>query len=78
MSEAGIIILPRPSDANEEASINDDAIPEPHSTAEKSSKPEILHSELFDPNDSWYDAPPEGFNLTVRSFFLWMYLAFLT
>ena len=28
-------------------------------------KPGIPRSEMFDPEDSWFDAPPEGFSLTV-------------
>lgn len=30
-----------------------------------SSKPGIQRSEFFDPEDSWFDSPPEGFNLSV-------------
>ncbi|XP_022980004.1 putative RNA polymerase II subunit B1 CTD phosphatase RPAP2 homolog isoform X1 [Cucurbita maxima] len=73
VSEAGIIILPRPSDANEEVSTNGKNISEPYSSSEKSNKPGILHSDLFDPEDSWYDSPPEGFSLTLSSFAtMWM------
>ena len=28
-------------------------------------KPGIPRSEMFEPEDSWFDAPPEGFSLTV-------------
>lgn len=28
-------------------------------------KPGIPRSDMFDPEDSWFDAPPEGFSLTV-------------
>lgn len=68
MSEAGIIILPRPIGANEEASTNPVNASEPHSFSEKSNRLGELRSDLFDPSDSWYDAPPEGFSLTVSSF----------
>ncbi|CAK9324503.1 unnamed protein product [Citrullus colocynthis] len=73
VSEAGIIILPRPIDANEEASTNPVNASEPHSFSEKSNRLEELRSDLFDPSDSWYDAPPEGFSLTLSSFAtMWM------
>ncbi|KAL0547401.1 hypothetical protein IC582_017335 [Cucumis melo] len=73
VSEAGIIILPHPSDANEEASTEPVKASEPHSFSEKSNKLGVLHSDLFDPSDSWYDAPPEGFSLTLSSFAtMWM------
>lgn len=28
-------------------------------------KPGFSSSDLFDTEDSWYDSPPDGFNLTV-------------
>ena len=28
-------------------------------------KPGVLSSDLFDSEDSWYDSPPDGFNLQV-------------
>lgn len=28
-------------------------------------KPGVLSADLFDSEDSWYDSPPEGFNLNV-------------
>lgn len=29
-------------------------------------KPGIPRSDMVDPEDYWFDAPPEGFSLTVR------------
>ncbi|EOY34547.1 F2P16.20-like protein isoform 3, partial [Theobroma cacao] len=31
-------------------------------------KPGIPHSDMFNPEDSWFDAPPEGFSLTLSTF----------
>ncbi|XWS29044.1 hypothetical protein CRYUN_Cryun25bG0122900 [Craigia yunnanensis] len=31
-------------------------------------KPGIPRSDMFDPEDSWFDAPPEGFSLTLSIF----------
>lgn len=66
MSEAGIIVLPRPEDVNEGEPLEDSDVSEPEQAPLKwPNKPGIQHSDLFDSDDSWFDAPPEGFNLTV-------------
>lgn len=66
MSEAGIIILPNQHDVDEVKSTeNTDAL-EPEAVPVKwPNKPGIPRTDLFDPEDSWFDAPPEGFSLTV-------------
>lgn len=66
MSEAGIIILPRPDDLPEgESTEMPDSLEPDGASIKWPSKPGIPRSDLFDPEDSWYDAPPEGFSLTV-------------
>lgn len=59
MSEAGVIILPHPHDTD-----NDEML-ERESSSVKWPTKEIPGADLFDSEDSWYDAPPEGFSLTV-------------
>lgn len=67
VSEAGIIILPHQGDVDEGELMDDIDMLESEPTPLKwPRKPGVPHSELFNPEDSWYDAPPEGFNLTVR------------
>ncbi|KAE8732791.1 F2P16.20-like protein isoform 2 [Hibiscus syriacus] len=48
-------------------------VPEVESELEEASvkwpaKPGIPRSDFFDPEDSWFDAPPEGFSLTLSTF----------
>jgi hypothetical protein len=63
VSEAGIIILPYP---HEGESMEDDDLLEPEpAILQWPRKPGIPHSDLFDTEDMWYDAPPEDFSLTV-------------
>ncbi|KAH9670398.1 putative RNA polymerase II subunit B1 CTD phosphatase RPAP2-like [Citrus sinensis] len=74
VSEAGVIILPSPRDGHEGESMEDPDVLEPEAALLKwPSKPGIPRSELFDPEDSWYDEPPEGFSLTLSPFAtMWM------
>lgn len=59
---------------DEEDSIEDVDMLEPEQAPSKwPRKPESQY-DLFNPEDSWFDAPPEGFNLTVRVFFLLLLL----
>lgn len=68
MSEAGIIILPHPCDTGEgESPVDNDLLESEPVPLKWPGKPGISHSNVFDSNDSWYDTPPEGFNLTVSS-----------
>lgn len=74
VSEAGVIILPSPHDGHEGESMEDPDVLEPEAALlKRPSKPGIPRSELFDPEDSWYDEPPEGFSLTLSPFAtMWM------
>lgn len=74
VSEAGVIILPSPRDGHEGESMEDPDVLEPEAALLKwPSKPGIPRSELFDPEDSWYDEPPEGFSLMLSPFAtMWM------
>ncbi|CAJ2628517.1 unnamed protein product [Trifolium pratense] len=69
VSEAGITILPHPPDAVEEGTVDDDDILESNSVTPKwPRKPGISEFDLFDSEESWFDAPPEGFSLTLSPF----------
>lgn len=74
VSEAGVIILPSPHDGHEGESMENPDVLEPEAALlKRPSKPGIPRSELFDPEDSWYDEPPEGFSLTLSPFAtMWM------
>lgn len=63
MSEAGVIILPCLHNSNQGNPMEDVDMLEQESAPVK--WPGIPQSELFEPEDSWYDDPPEGFSLTV-------------
>ncbi|XP_057963100.1 putative RNA polymerase II subunit B1 CTD phosphatase RPAP2 homolog isoform X2 [Malania oleifera] len=75
-SEAGIIILPCPHDADEGECEEETDVLEPEPTPSNwPRKPGITPDDLFDPEDSWYDSPPEGFCLTLSPFaMMWMAL----
>lgn len=74
VSEAGVIILPSPHDGHEGESMENPDVLEPEAALlKRPSKPGIPRSELFDPEDSWYDEPPEGFSLMLSPFAtMWM------
>lgn len=66
VSDAGLIILPPAHDVEEEVSLEDlKTVEIDVDTVKWPRKPGISTSDLFDSNDSWFDAPPEGFSLTV-------------
>ncbi|KAL3749926.1 hypothetical protein ACJRO7_010971 [Eucalyptus globulus] len=67
---AGLIILPRPHEVDEKAPVEDNADPlEVDSASVKwPKKPGIPTADIFDADDSWYDAPPDGFNMTLSPF----------
>lgn len=66
VSEAGIIILPPPHDAGEEGTLEDvDILQNDSVTVKWPRKPGISEADFFESDDSWFDAPPEGFSLTV-------------
>jgi hypothetical protein len=70
-AKAGIILLPSTHQLDEE-------VTEEHSEEEMTeeeptllkwpNKPGIPDSDLFDRDQSWFDGPPEGFNLTLSNF----------
>ncbi|CAJ1967317.1 unnamed protein product [Sphenostylis stenocarpa] len=69
VSEAGIIILPRPNDAVEEGTMEDaDILQNDSVTLKWPNKPGISDIDFFESDDSWFDAPPEGFSLTLSPF----------
>ncbi|PNY04850.1 hypothetical protein L195_g001281 [Trifolium pratense] len=69
VSEAGITILPHLPDAVEEDIVDDDDILEANSVTLKwPRKPGVSEFDLFDSEDSWFDAPPEGFSMTLSPF----------
>lgn len=76
LSEAGLVILPQPHDLDQGDPMEDvDVLDEESSTIKWPGKPGIPQSECFDPENSWYDAPPEGFSLELSSFAtIWMAL----
>lgn len=69
-SEAGIMILPYPNDVNNEESIeNGNRLePEPEPETAPLKWPKKQGPDTFDPEDSWFDAPPDGFSLTLSAF----------
>lgn len=55
-----------PEDVDEGESLMDVDASEPEKAPLKwPRKPGTKHFDMFDPEDSWFDAPPEGFNLKV-------------
>ncbi|XVF46222.1 hypothetical protein PTKIN_Ptkin03bG0010000 [Pterospermum kingtungense] len=71
VSEAGLIILPCPSEVDKEEPAKDADLLQPESEAvpvKWPTKPGIPSSDMFDLEDSWFDAPPEGFSLTLSTF----------
>ncbi|BAT96524.1 hypothetical protein LR48_Vigan02g017500 [Vigna angularis] len=67
VSEAGIIILPH--DAVEEGTIEDaDILQNDSVTLKWPRKPGVSDIDFFESDDSWFDAPPEGFSLTLSPF----------
>ncbi|KAH6819012.1 RNA polymerase II subunit B1 CTD phosphatase RPAP2-like protein [Perilla frutescens var. frutescens] len=69
VSEAGVIILPPPHgvDAAKSEENDDDMYTDPVQL-KWPPKPGFSGSDLFDSEDSWYDSPPEEFNLTLSPF----------
>ncbi|WVY99222.1 hypothetical protein V8G54_031373 [Vigna mungo] len=69
VSEAGITILPWPHDAVEEGTIEDaDILQNDLVTLKWPRKPGVSDIDFFESGDSWFDAPPEGFSLTLSPF----------
>ncbi|KAJ6677376.1 hypothetical protein OIU85_010535 [Salix viminalis] len=76
LSEAGLVILPQPHDLDQGDPMEDvDVLDEESSTLKWPGKPGIPQSEYFDPENSWYETPPEGFSLELSPFAtIWMAL----
>ncbi|KAL1535008.1 protein-serine/threonine phosphatase [Salvia divinorum] len=69
VSEAGVIILPPPHGVDTAKSEeNADVIETDPVQLKWPLKPGVLSSDLFDSEDSWYDSPPDGFNLQLSTF----------
>ncbi|XP_068341042.1 putative RNA polymerase II subunit B1 CTD phosphatase RPAP2 homolog [Pyrus communis] len=68
VSSAGIILLPRPDGADEEEPTEDVDMLEPEQAPLQQRNPGIPNFDLFDSEDTWFDDPPEGFNLTLSPF----------
>ncbi|XP_031476222.1 putative RNA polymerase II subunit B1 CTD phosphatase RPAP2 homolog [Nymphaea colorata] len=74
-SKAGIIIIPPDHDINEAdlKKVTEETLPAHNQST--SLKISSLSSDIFDPDNSWFDSPPEGFSLTLSSFAtMWMAL----
>ncbi|MED6182469.1 hypothetical protein PIB30_028735 [Stylosanthes scabra] len=69
VSEAGLIILPPPQDNVEKETKDNIDMEETESVTVKwPQKPGFPEFDVFDNEDSWFDAPPEGFSLTLSPF----------
>ncbi|KAK4778482.1 hypothetical protein SAY86_006010 [Trapa natans] len=69
VSDAGLIILPPSHGVEEEVSLEDPKTVEIDiDTVKWPRKPGVPTYDLFDSDDSWFDAPPEGFSLTLSPF----------
>lgn len=66
MSKAGIIILPPPQEVDEAIHQKNDEMLDVEPTPLKwPRKPGMPNFDVFESENSWYDRPPEGFNMTV-------------
>ncbi|XP_071937101.1 putative RNA polymerase II subunit B1 CTD phosphatase RPAP2 homolog isoform X3 [Coffea arabica] len=64
VAEAGIIVLPpHPEVHGTEAQVEVDMPDSETNVLKWPMKSGLSNSDLLDPNDSWYDTPPEGFSL---------------
>ncbi|EYU19406.1 hypothetical protein ABFS82_02G087600 [Erythranthe guttata] len=69
VSEAGVIILPPPHEVDEAKYEQIGEVVDVDPIELKwPPKPGFSSEDLFDSEDSWYDSPPEGFNLTLSPF----------
>ncbi|KAM1549215.1 hypothetical protein ACFX1Z_010303 [Malus domestica] len=68
VSSAGIILLPRPDGVDEDEPTEDVDMLEPEQAPLQQRNPGIPNFDLFDSEDTWFDDPPEGFNLTLSPF----------
>nr|GMC53585.1 putative RNA polymerase II subunit B1 CTD phosphatase RPAP2 homolog isoform X1 [Ipomoea batatas] len=69
VSEAGIIILPPPQEMDEvDCQENGQVLGAESHSQNWPTKPGLPNYNLFDSEDSWYDSPPEEFNLSLSPF----------
>ncbi|XP_010493937.1 PREDICTED: putative RNA polymerase II subunit B1 CTD phosphatase RPAP2 homolog [Camelina sativa] len=69
-AKAGIVLLPSTHQLDEEVTEEHIDDEEESTLLKWPNKPGIPDSDLFDRDQSWFDGPPEGFNLTLSSFAL--------
>ncbi|KAF3644726.1 putative RNA polymerase II subunit B1 CTD phosphatase RPAP2 [Capsicum chacoense] len=69
VSKAGIIILPPPQEVDEAIHQKNDEMLDVEPTPLKwPRKPGMPNFDVFESENSWYDRPPEGFNMTLSPF----------
>ncbi|XP_009771014.1 putative RNA polymerase II subunit B1 CTD phosphatase RPAP2 homolog isoform X1 [Nicotiana tabacum] len=69
VSTAGIIILPPPKEVDEAVlKENDEVLDIEPAPLKWPRKPGVPNYDVFESEDSWYDSPPEGFNLNLSPF----------
>ncbi|CAH9050534.1 unnamed protein product [Cuscuta epithymum] len=69
ISEAGIVILPPPHEKSEGDCVEDDEVLEAEAHSQTwPTKPGLPNYDLFESEESCYDSPPEGFNLSLSPF----------
>lgn len=67
-AKAGLVLLRSTHQLDDEVTeeqIEDEMTEEEPTLLKWPNKPGIPDSDLFDRDESWFDGPPEGFNLTV-------------
>ncbi|KAK1295402.1 hypothetical protein QJS10_CPA16g01731 [Acorus calamus] len=78
VAEAGLVIIPPPVEPEGKDDDDDDNgmdIEMDRGLGKWPKKPVLLDTDVFDTEDSWHDAPPEGFSLTMSPFgTMWMAL----
>ncbi|XP_060167391.1 putative RNA polymerase II subunit B1 CTD phosphatase RPAP2 homolog [Lycium barbarum] len=69
VSKAGIIILPPPQEVDEAIHQEKDEVLDTEPAPLKwPRKPGMPNYDVFESEDSWYDSPPKGFNMTLSPF----------
>ncbi|GFP80381.1 putative RNA polymerase ii subunit b1 ctd phosphatase rpap2 homolog [Phtheirospermum japonicum] len=69
LSEVGVVILPPQHGVDEVVSeLNDNVTDTDPLQIKWPPKPGFSEADLLDPEDSWYDSPPEGFDLALSPF----------
>lgn len=69
VSKAGIVILPPSQEVDEAIHQENDEMLDTEQTPSKwPRKPGMPNYDVFESENSWYDSPPEGFNMTLSPF----------